>query len=165
MNTQQVRFQKISGVVANLIITQDEQNFVQTRADQAASGTAAVGLAVGGLAGAATGALLSSSDAADTVDFFTCTVDGQPVWGRFGIVSFKEGECVEVVGENTRQGFEAYAITRPSDRTIWMYPHCSRGTKAHVRFSIASILLLSIVGALCMQLVFCLASDKSLEGG
>ena len=38
MNTQQIRFQKVSGVVANLIITQDEQNFVQTRADQAAGG-------------------------------------------------------------------------------------------------------------------------------
>ena len=165
MNSEQMRFRKISGVVANLHITQDKENFVQTRTDQAVGGAAAVGLAVGGLAGAATGAVLSSSDAADSVDFFTCTVDGQPVWGRFGIVSFKDGENVEAVGENTRQGFEAYAITRPSDRTVWMYPHCSRGTKAHVRFSIASILLLSIVGALCMQLVFWLASDKSLEGG
>ena len=159
-----MRLNKISGVIANLHVTQDEQNFVQTRADQAAGGAAAVGLAVGGLAGAATGALLSSSDAADTVDFFTCTVDGQPVWGRFGIVSFKDGDSVEVVGENTRQGFEAYAITRPSDRTIWMYPHCSRGTKAHVRFSVVGIFLISIFGALCMQLVYGLILDGPSEG-
>ena len=160
-----MRFTKISGVIANLHVIQDEENFVQTRADQAAGGAAAVGLAVGGLAGAATGALLSSSDAADTVDFFTCTVDGQPVWGRFGMVSFKDGESIEVVGENTRQGFEVYAATRPLDRTIWMYPHCSRGTKAHIRFSVIGVTLLSILGSLCMQLVFWLASDKSAEGG
>ena len=164
MNTQQTRFRKISGVVVNLNVTQDEENFIQTRADQAAGGAAAVGLAVGGLAGAATGAALSSGNAADTVDFFTCAINGQPVWGRFGIVSFKDGESVEVVGENTHQGFEAYAVTRPSDRTIWMYPHCSRGIKAHVRFSVIGILLLSVLGSLCIQFVLWLLSDSPSEG-
>ncbi|HSC80425.1 MAG TPA: putative type VI secretion system effector, partial [Chitinolyticbacter sp.] len=29
--------------------------------------------------------------------------------------------------------YNAYAITRPSDRTIALYPHCSRGKSSHVR--------------------------------
>ena len=119
-----------------------------------------MGLAVGGLAGAATGALLSSSDAADTVDFFTCTVDGQPVWGRFGMVSFKDGENVEVVGENTRQGFDAYAGTRPTDRTIWMYPHCSRGTKAYFWYSFKVVVFLSIFLPMLIFGVMGIISDK-----
>ena len=137
-----MEFRKISGDVANLHVTQDEQDFFQAQATQAVGGAAAIGLAVEGLAGAATSAAISSGSMSERMDFFTCTIGNQNVWGRFGTTSFKDGDYVEAVGQDTPNGFEAYAITRPADRTIWMYPHCSRGSKAHLRHSLKGILLL-----------------------
>ena len=131
-----MEFRKISGDVANLHVTQDEQDFFQAQATQAVGGAAAIGLAVEGLAGAATSAAISSGSMSERMDFFTCTIGSQNVWGRFGTTSFKDGDHVEAVGQDTPNGFEAYAITRPADRTIWMYPHCSRGSKAHLVYSI-----------------------------
>jgi hypothetical protein len=133
MNGQQ--FKVVRGVVSDLRVQQDEKDFVFSSGDKAAGGVAAMGLALGGLAGAATGVALSAGNTAEQIDFFSCKVGDRFVRGKFGEVSFINGDSVEVVGLLQPTYFDAYAITRPSDRTIWMYPHCGRGSLAYLRFS------------------------------
>ena len=115
-------------------------------ADRAMGGAAAVGLAAAGLAGAATGAALSASDTTERVESFTCQVDGRSVAGRFGKVSFVDGDGVEVLASaSPGGGLWAYAVTRPSDRTIWMHPHCGRGSASYRNYCIGAIVQVSLV--------------------
>lgn len=125
---------RITGLVTGLQTSQSSENFVFESGHRAAGSAAAVGLAMGGLAGAATGAAMSSGDAADKVTVFLCQVGDQRVTGRFGEVGFTNDDVVEVVGSVQSHQLHALAVTRPADRTIWMHPHCSRGTKAYKQF-------------------------------
>jgi hypothetical protein len=130
------RLDLIKGIVSELQVRQAEEHFVFTNADKTAGGMAAAGLAIDGLAGAATGALLSSGDTADKVYKFACKVGDQIVIGQFGEVTFANGDEVEVACEVRGSYMSAYAITRPSSRTIWMHPHCGRGRRAYILHSI-----------------------------
>lgn len=133
----------VRGVVSNLRVRQSEEDFVSNTADKTAGAAVAVGLVAEGLAGAATSAAFSSADMAERVDFFACQVAEHVVRGRFGKVSFSDGDFIEVVCQPAAHALDAFAVRRPSDRTIWMHPHCGRGSTACRRFAIKSILLLS----------------------
>ena len=159
-----IKFEVIRGMVSDLYISQGEENFLFTNADKTAGGAAAVGLAVGGLAGAATGAIYNSGDAADKLDFFICRVGEEIVKGRFGKVSFADEDAVEVVGLREGSQFNAYAVIRPSDRVIWMYPHCTRGSKAYKKFSLMAIGLVSFVTPAFFFGLFELISDRPFIG-
>ena len=137
------RLDLIKGVVSELQVRQLEEDFVFTNTDKTAGGMAAAVLSIGGLSGAATGALLSSGDTADKVYKFVCKVGDQIVIGRLGEVTFTNGDEVEIVGERRGNYISAYAIIRPSSRTIWMHPHCGRGRRAHMIHSIRWIALVS----------------------
>ncbi len=152
---------RIVGTVADLQTSITSENFVFGSGDRSAGGIAAVGLATAGLAGAATGAAMSSGDAADKVTAFECKVGSQRVTGRFGEVTFAEGDQIEVVGALFNSELGALAVTRPSDRTIWMHPHCSRGTKAYRRFCWRWIPALSVGAPAVMVIVATLVSSRS----
>jgi hypothetical protein len=133
-------FQVLRGKIADLLVASGEEEFVQTAKDKSVAAGVAGTLALSGLAGAATGAMLASSGSADAVQFFTCTVDGRRIGGRFSKVWFETGNVVEVVGELQRDGsIAAYAVRRQSDHTLWMFPHCSRGTRPHWAFAFKMI--------------------------
>lgn len=125
---------RVTGKVTGLQTSASSEDFVVGQGDRATGNLAAVGLAAAGLAGAATGAAISSGDAADKVTAFVCNVGEQRVTGRFGEVTFADGDEVEVVGPIHSRILSALAVRRPSDRTIWMHPHCSRGTRAYLQF-------------------------------
>jgi hypothetical protein len=135
---------RIVGTVADLKTSSTSENFIFGSGDRVIGGAAAAGLAAAGLAGAATGAAMSSGDAADKVTVFECKVGTQSVKGRFGEVTFANGDQIQVVGTVFKEELSALAVTRPSDRTIWMHPHCSRGTKAYRRFCLRWIPILSV---------------------
>lgn len=129
----------------------------------------ATGLSGAGLAGAATGTLLAKSSAEDAVEFFTCTVGEKRVAGRFTKASFKNGDAIEVAAEPQTDGtYAALAIRRPSDQTIWMFPHCSRGRKAHWSYAIRTMawifLALLLISALFFGSFELFGREKSLPG-
>lgn len=134
----------IRGVVSQLQMRQAKEEFLFSGSDVAAGRTAAVGLAIDGLAGEATGAALSVGNTAERVDFFVCKVGDRVVKGRFGKVNFANGDSVEVLGSSHGNLLEAYAVTRPSDRTIWMHPHCGRGSSNYKRYCVRAIASLSL---------------------
>lgn len=133
--SQSFGFLSIKGVIADLRTSEGAEDFVGAGASQASGAAAAVGLAAEGLAGAAAGAAQFSSDIADKVTFFRCRVGGQLVTGRFGNIGFSDDDEVEIVGTKLSSEFLAYAVARPKDRSVWMHPHCSRGTGAYKRFT------------------------------
>jgi hypothetical protein len=149
---------RVAGTVADLKTSTTSENFVVGSGDRAVGAAAAVGLGAAGLAGAATGAAMSSGDAADKVTAFTCKVGTQRVAGRFGEVTFAEGEQIEVVGTVSSGELSALAVVRPSDRTIWMHPHCSRGTKAYRHFCMRWIPALSFLTPTVFVLLMTLIS-------
>jgi hypothetical protein len=160
MNGQ--RFEVIGGVVSDLQIQQNEEDFLFSSGDKAAGGISAAGLALAGLSGAATGAALNSDTTAERVDFFACKVGDHLVRGKFGQVSFSNGDTVDVAGLQQCSYFDAYAITRPSDRMIWMYPHCGKGTTAYRRFCALWIPAVGFGVLGCLALLFnCFVADES----
>ncbi len=134
------KLELLQGIVCDLVIEPGEEDFVQGRGDRALGTVVATGLAAAGLAGAATGALLATTGGGDSVEFFTCTVDGKRVAGRFTKASFKDGDWVDVAADPQSDGtYAALAVRRPSDQTVWMFPHCSRGNKKHWAYAIGMI--------------------------
>ena len=99
--------------VTDLKTSSSSENFVFGSGDRVIGGAAAAGLAAAGLAGAATGAAMSSGDAADKVTAFECRVGTQRVKGRFGEVTFADGDQIEVVGTVFKEELSALAVTRP----------------------------------------------------
>lgn len=166
VNAQLVRFGLLLGSITDLVVSSGEQEFVQTGADKAIGTGVAATLALSGLAGAATGAMLSVSGSADAVQFFTCTVGGHRIAGRFSKVWFENGDIVEVVGEPQRDGsFAVYAVRRAGDSTLWMYPHCSRGRRAHWVYALKMIpvgtAVLTALGSLFIGLFELFSDEKS----
>lgn len=155
------RLDLIRGVVSELQVRQAEEDFVFSNADKAAGGLAAAALSIDGLAGAATGALLSSGDTAEKVYKFACKVGDQIVVGRFGEVTFIDGDEVEVAGERRGNYINALAITRPLSRTIWMHPHCGRGRRAYMIHSIRWITIVSYGAPFLLALIDYFISEPS----
>jgi hypothetical protein len=147
--------QLISGVVGDLVIQRGEEVIVGGEALRTAGAAASVGLAAAGLAGAATGALLASGVPSDSVEFFACTVGGRRIAGRFSKVTFKNGDKVDVVGESQLdETVAAMAVRRRSSRMLWMFPHCSRGGRAHWMYAWRMAVALSISWALLLCITF-----------
>ena len=138
---------KITGIIDNLQRWDGEENFVMGSGTKAVGGAAAIGAAAAGLAGAAASAAINTSDTEDPVEFFTCTVGDKNIFGRFGIVSFRKGNDVIMAVEEHADYWEAYAVCRPKDRHIWMYPHCSRGIRAHYVVNLIKIFLASAIAS------------------
>lgn len=58
-------------------------------------------------------------------------VDGKSAKGWVWFSPFQAGDEVEVISTQQEGYFEIVAILRPTDRTIALYPHCSREKNAH----------------------------------
>jgi hypothetical protein len=122
---------KLSGTIRNLKVTRAEGSFVLSKSDQTQMGWVAVAAATMGLSGQAASTI--SSDIEEAADFVEFELNGQPIQGWMWRNPFKEGDEVEVAAEPQGDHWEAYGIARPADQTIALYPHCSRGSKAHIQ--------------------------------
>lgn len=67
---------------------------------------------------------------------------------------------MEVVGDLQGQVMNAIAIARPIDRTVALYPHCSRGKKRHIVNAIKWWLYLTMF-FVCSPLVFLQVAGSS----
>lgn len=162
-------FKLLHGVISDLVVERVEQDFLREQSDRVAASGAAAGLAMAGMAGAASGALLASSGSADPVECFTATIAGIHVAGRFSRVGFKNGDEVDMVVEPMNDGSSAaFAVRRLSDHTIWMYPHCSRGSRAHWKHALRMIPVVFLALGLLLSTFFLLADyfyDDPTPGG
>lgn len=100
------------------------------------AGGAAALAAAAGLSGIAAGMVAMSMDEMRENAFgLRFEIDGKPVRGVLWDCPFKEGDEVEVVAEKTDDHWNAFAVARPRDRIISLFPHVVSGEIAHYKAS------------------------------
>lgn len=130
----------LRGAVSNFSKERATGDFLLSDADRSTAGLTAVAAALAGSGGAiGLASLAGTKEEADKVAF---ELDGKKVTGWLMWSPFKNGDEVEVAAELMRDGtYRAFAVLKPNDRTIALYPHCSRGRIAHYKNSIKWIMI------------------------
>ena len=68
----------------------------------------------------------------NSAQYFRCKLGNLTVQGIFCRAFFRNGDQVEVVVEQLEDGsYYAYAVRRPIDHRLWLYPWAMKGTKAN----------------------------------
>ncbi|AIO65768.1 serine-type carboxypeptidase family domain protein [Burkholderia oklahomensis] len=130
----------LRGVLENFHKERTTGDFLLSDLERSAAGFTAVASALadsGGAVGLAS--LAGIKEEADKVQF---EINGKQVSGWLMWSPFQNDDEVEVVAEPLNDGtYRAFAILRPFDRTIALYPHCSRGRQAFFK-NVAKLFLL-----------------------
>ncbi len=137
---------KLSGQIADYRRSRESASFVFTSADQATMGLVAVAAGVAGAAGLAIGTAANATQIEEEADRVEFRLGDHHVQGWLWRSPFSEGDEVEVLASRRGDHFEAIAIARPSDRTIALFPHCSRGRWPHLLIAAKWWLLLASSG-------------------
>ena len=91
------------------------------------------------------------SDFLNSVQYFTCKIGNLEVRGIFCRAFFRNGDQVEVVVEPCEEdGYLAYALRRPIDHRLWLYPWAMKGSKANSRAALKSVGLFTLLVYLCI---------------
>jgi hypothetical protein len=127
---------KLTGTIKNYKCTREVANFVFTDSDRTKMGVIAIAAGIAGLGGAAVATASNATSTEEEADYVEFDLDEQPVKGWIWRSPFKEGDQVEVAAEWVDNYYKTGGIARPSDRTIALYPHCSRGKMQHIKNSL-----------------------------
>ncbi|AJX31564.1 putative type VI secretion system effector [Burkholderia oklahomensis] len=133
----------LRGLLKNYHKERATGDFLLSDLDRSAAGFAAVASALAGSGGAI--GLASLADTKEEANKVQFEIDGREISGWLMWSPFQGGDDLEVVAEPLSDGtYRAFAILRPSDRTIALYPHCSRGRLAYFK-NVAKWFLLAFV--------------------
>ena len=97
------------------------------------------------------------SDFLNSVQYFTCKIGNLEVQGIFCRAFFRNGDQVEVVVEPCDEdGYLAYALRRPIDHRLWLYPRAMKGSKANSRAALKSelIFILPVYFCILAEVIF-----------
>lgn len=73
-----------------------------------------------------------ATDYLNSVQYFRCKLGELTIQGIFCRAFFRNGDKVEVVVEPMEDGsYYTYALRRPIDHRLWLYPWAMKGTKAN----------------------------------
>ncbi|WP_137938760.1 putative type VI secretion system effector [Chitinivorax sp. B] len=157
--------QKYSGRLTKLSCERTDESFVMTRDEQSAMGGVAVAAAMVEAVGQAANTALAASDPSEPADWVEFELDGKSFKGWLWRCPFKAGDEVEVVASNEGSFYRVYAVARPKDRLVALYPHCSRGRVAHWMNALKVFLLFILSIPLCLGWMFSLAVATNKIGG
>lgn len=140
--------QVLSGVVRNLKVEVATIDSFQGRELQQRAGLAGTLAAAAGLGGLAAGMVAMSMDEMREEAFALTFELGDEMiravlWGN----PFQEGDEVEVVAEEADGYMRAFAVLRPSDRIISLFPHVVSGRSAHNRTTVKGLAWMSLLVA------------------
>ncbi|WP_058088900.1 putative type VI secretion system effector [Aquabacterium parvum] len=125
---------KLSGTIRNLKVTRASASFVFTESDQTKMGVVAFAAAIAGLGGQAIATASNTSALEEEADYIEFDLTGLAIKGWVWRNPFKEGDDVRVAAERRADGhWEAFGVQRPADKTVALYPHCSRGRARHFK--------------------------------
>lgn len=130
-------------------------NFFFTDRDRNIMGLSAIAGALAGAAGIAASTARDASNLREQADYIEMEINGLPAKGWVWYSPFQDGDIVDVIGTPRKNHFEIVAIARPKDRIIALYPHCSRGKKAHVNAVVKwSLISISFLVGILVPFVF-----------
>lgn len=159
--------QKLTGTIENLQSKRLQANFVFVESTKSVMGVTALAAGLAGLSGQAIALAQNAESLEEEADYLEFTLNGQPVKGWVWRNPFKNGNTVEVAVEWINDHFEAYAIARPTDRIIALYPHCSRGRVTHVKNAVKWWLIAVseclLLGMAMMFIVGLLQDDMTVQ--
>lgn len=127
--------QLLRGTISNYRKTRCSHDFVFTQSDREKMGVTAIAAGLVGLGGIAVGLAGSAMDTTEEADLLEFDLDTKHVRAWVWLSIFKDGDEVEVVAEPIGDAWHGYGIRRIADKTVALYPHCSRGRLAHYRVS------------------------------
>ncbi|TWI43381.1 hypothetical protein IP92_04945 [Pseudoduganella flava] len=114
-------------------MTRDTASFFFTQSDQSKFGAIAVAASLAGLGGQAMATAANATSLEEEADFVQFRIDGVELKGWLWRSPFKEGDVVDVAAEWRDDHYEVLGVVRLADRTIALYPHCTRGRRTHVK--------------------------------
>ena len=121
-----------SGTISHLQVIPSESNQFLNQENRRLGALATLGLAAIGESGSAATSLQHASGEDIKLELFRCEIDGKTIYGCFSRVFFADGEEADIVAEPQKDGgFYAYAVRRPIDHKLWLYPHSGQGRKAY----------------------------------
>lgn len=127
----------LRGSIRNLEVQETTVDAFQGDELRVRSGAAGALSAAAGLSGIAAGMVATSMDEMREGAFgVSFEIDGQPVRGVLWNCPFKEGDDVEVVAEKIDNHWNAFAVARPKDCIISLFPHAVSGEAAHYKTSL-----------------------------
>lgn len=150
---------KLNGKITGYHRRRETASFVFTETDQTKMGIVAIAAAVAGLSGQAIAMASNATSMEEEADHVQFMLDGKPVKGWVWRSPFKEGDVVEVAAEWQGDHYEAFGIARPIDKTIALYPHCSRGKTCHIKNAFIWWLWLGFFGAFLLMLSISIIAD------
>jgi len=127
---QAIELVKLSGRIENYRCTRARASFVFTQADRTKMGVLAIAAGLAGLGGQAMTTASNASDLEEDADLVEFSIDGKSIKGWVWRSPFKDGDLVDVAAVTRGSDYESFGIARLNDRTVALYPHCSRG---HIR--------------------------------
>lgn len=148
----------MNGVIRSYRSTRAAASFVFDDSDKTKLGVVAVAAAAVGLSGQAVSTAASATSLEEDADYVEFELGDQQVKGWMWRSPFKEGDEVRVAAQWSGQHYEAMGVTRPSDRTIALYPHCSRSRLTHIRnaikwWFIGVTLWLAVLAGVCLAVL------------
>jgi hypothetical protein len=124
---------KLTGTIESYRARRENASFVFNDRDKSALGVVAIAAGLANLSGQAIATASHASDTDEPADYVECRIDGKPVRGWLWRSPFQNGDIVDVFGSWNGDHLEIAGMARPSDRVIALYPHCSRGSRRHLK--------------------------------
>lgn len=121
----------LRGAIENYKVERKFSNFILLDSERGAMGAVAIAAAATGASGLAMGAAVSATSTDEEADYVEFRIEGELVKGWLWRSPFSEGDVVDVVVSKSGDELGLLAVYRPSDQLIALYPHLSRGRRAH----------------------------------
>ena len=102
-----------------------------------------------------------AADYLNSVQYFRCKLGELTIQGIFCRAFFHNGDQVEVVVEPMEDGsYYAYALRRPIDHRLWLYPWAMKGTKANKTDALKATAPLSLLIFIATFIAISIISDN-----
>jgi len=147
----------LRGQISQMQRRRREHDFILDESQHRAMEATAVIAALSGMTAQATALTGASSSTAERADWLEFDLDGKRMMDWVWRLPFGNRTEVEVVAKPVEDGYMVYAIRRIDDGLMAIYPHATRGRKAHARMAIKLWFWISLV-------VDAIASAMSFSG-
>ncbi|MQA22813.1 putative type VI secretion system effector [Rugamonas rivuli] len=135
---------KLTGKISDYKVVRESASFVFTKNDQSKLGVVAIAASLVGMGGQAISMASNTTSMEENADHIQFKLNDKILKGWLWRSPFRDGDEVEVAAEWQTDHYEIFGVTRPNDKTIALYPHCSRSISLHIKNAIKWWLIISI---------------------